>query len=116
LKEIGVRLAIDDFGTGYSSLVQLRDFPVDVLKIDRTFVERLGRGASDAVPFVQAIIDLARGLGLHSIAEGVESEDQRTVLAAMGCDSAQGYLLGPPYDANVASRLVGLGSTHRAGL
>jgi diguanylate cyclase (GGDEF)-like protein len=106
LQGLGIRLAIDDFGTGYSSLRQLRDFPVDVLKIDRAFVERLDHATNDGMPFVQAIMDLARGLGLHSVAEGIEREEQREILTAMGCDSAQGYLLGMPLDPESATRLV----------
>ena len=95
LREIGVRLAIDDFGTGYSSLGYLRRFPVDIVKLDRAFVAGLGSdSAADAI--AAAVINLGHALGLSVIAEGVETEDQLTVLQALGCDRAQGYLWSPP--------------------
>jgi diguanylate cyclase (GGDEF)-like protein/PAS domain S-box-containing protein len=91
LRELGARLAIDDFGTGYSSLGYLRRFPVDIVKLDRAFVAGLGTdSAADAI--TAAVINLGHALGLSVIAEGVESEDQLTVLRALRCDWAQGYL------------------------
>ena len=94
LKALGVRLAIDDFGTGYSSLSQLGRFPVDVLKIDRSFVQAMGE--SGAHPrgrgVVAAVITLAGAMDLVPVAEGVEREEQAEVLRALGCPSAQGYL------------------------
>ena len=95
LKELGVRISIDDFGTGYSSLTYLKRFPVDVLKIDRTFVDGLGADVDD-LAIVQAILALASSLGIDTIAEGVETEAQRDVLEDLGCRRAQGFLLGRP--------------------
>ncbi|MBL0940758.1 MAG: EAL domain-containing protein [Gemmatimonadaceae bacterium] len=91
LKSLGVHLAIDDFGTGYSSLSYLQRFPVDVLKIDRAFVEGVSAGGSDAA-LARTIITLGNTLGLRTVAEGIERADQRDALAAMGCHDGQGYL------------------------
>ena len=95
LDALGVRIALDDFGTGYSSLTHLRDLPVKVLKLDRSFISNLGREPG-ATAIVRAVVVLARSLGLHTVAEGVESEDQAELLQSFGCDSAQGYLFGRP--------------------
>jgi EAL domain-containing protein/histidine kinase/DNA gyrase B/HSP90-like ATPase len=98
LREFGVRLAIDDFGTGYSSLGYLRRFPVDIVKLDRAFVAGLGSdSAADAI--AAAVINLGHALGLSVIAEGVETEEQLTVLRALRCDRAQGYLWSAPQAA-----------------
>jgi EAL domain-containing protein (putative c-di-GMP-specific phosphodiesterase class I) len=94
LKELGVRLSIDDFGTGYSSLAYLARFPLDVLKIDRTFVSSQAAGQDGAI--VKAIIDLAGSLGLEVIAEGVEREVDRELMASLGADYGQGFHLGRP--------------------
>jgi diguanylate cyclase (GGDEF)-like protein/PAS domain S-box-containing protein len=99
LKLIGVRLALDDFGTGYSSLAYLHRFPIDILKIDRTFVERLARaeqGAAgvDAVALAKAILSLADALGLDTVAEGIELDEQRDTLLALGCKTGQGFSFG----------------------
>jgi len=91
LKELGVRLVIDDFGTGHSSLMNLKRFPIDKLKIDRTFI-RDTPGDPDDVAIAAAIIDLARNMGITSIAEGVDRLDQLDFLSHRGCDEAQGYL------------------------
>ena len=100
LRAIGVRMAIDDFGTGYSSLASLSKLPVTSLKIDKSFVDRIGL-ANDGGPVVVAIVDMAHALGMKVIAEGVSRESQRQFLAACGCDKAQGYLWSPalPPDA-----------------
>lgn len=98
LKEKGIRIAIDDFGTGYSSLSYLRSFPIDRLKIDRSFVTSCLTDPSGAA-IVTAIVSLARSLGITTIAEGVETEDQRLFLVQKGCDEVQGYLTGRPMAA-----------------
>lgn len=95
LKRLGVRIALDDFGTGYSSLSYLRFFPVDVLKIDQSFVRRLRLGSGDSV-VVESIISLARTLRLGVTAEGVERDEQARWLADHGCDFMQGHLVSPP--------------------
>jgi len=99
LKALGVRLALDDFGTGYSSLAYLHRFPIDILKIDRSFVERLaGEGDAgsgvDAVALARAILSLADALGLDTVAEGIEHDSQRDTLLELGCKTGQGYLFG----------------------
>ncbi len=98
LADMGVTLSIDDFGTGYSSLAYLRDLPVHQLKIDRTFVQDMG-GDSDDEVIVRAVVDLARNLGLRTIAEGVEDRATWEQLSRLGCDSAQGYFLARPMPA-----------------
>jgi diguanylate cyclase (GGDEF)-like protein len=102
LKEIGVGLAVDDFGVGYSYLSHLRDFPIDRVKIDRSFIAGLGAAAEDRT-IVEAVIRLAHELGLGVIAEGVETEAQVAVLSTMGCDVAQGYHFAPPLTARAAA-------------
>ncbi len=97
LHDLGITLAVDDFGTGYSSLAYVKDLPVTVVKIDRSFVAPLGRDPRD-LAIVRGIIDLAHNIQLSVIAEGVETEDQYQQLVALGCDYAQGYHLGRPQD------------------
>ncbi len=104
LRALGVRISVDDFGTGYSSLAYLRRFPLDVLKVDRSFVQGLtgrdlserGKAARQDQAVVRAIIDMAHALDLEVIAEGVETFDQREALRQMECDSIQGFLFSPP--------------------
>ena len=98
VKALGVRIAIDDFGTGFSALSYLRDFPFDVLKIDRSFVESLP-GDHRTAALTCAIIDITRRLGLHVVAEGVETEQQRNFLQANHCNLLQGYLYARPLEA-----------------
>ena len=106
LKEIGVLLAIDDFGTGYSSLSYLQRFPLDILKVDRMFVEELGmRTGGDEI--VAAVIKLAHALGLQVVAEGVETEQQFEVLRSLDCDFAQGFLFSRPVPAAELRALLG---------
>jgi diguanylate cyclase (GGDEF)-like protein len=98
LKNLGVRLSIDDFGTGYSSLSYLKKFPVDILKIDRSFVDGLGVEDDDSA-IVQATINLAHSLGLTTVAEGTETPEQVRALIDLGCDKAQGYFFSRPLAA-----------------
>ena len=108
LKVIGVKLAIDEFGTGYSSLSYLRELPVDVLKIDKSFVDGIGT-SPQRLALVEAIIRIARTLNLEVIAEGIETEVQRDLLLSMGCQFGQGYLLAMPVEADQAEPLVRIG-------
>jgi diguanylate cyclase (GGDEF)-like protein len=98
LSATGVRLAVDDFGTGHASLPYLRQLPVDVLKIDRSLVQGVP-GIAEDVSIVRAILDLARNLGLETVAEGVEETAQLDLLDRLGCDVVQGYLIGRPVPA-----------------
>ena len=93
LRRIGVSIALDDFGTGYSSMTMLRDLPIDVMKIDRAFVKDLTDDPG-AAAITRTIATLAHSLDLHLVAEGVETEQQATLLKAMGCDELQGFLYG----------------------
>ncbi|HEX2798773.1 MAG TPA: EAL domain-containing protein, partial [Thermoanaerobaculia bacterium] len=95
LREMGVRVVLDDFGTGHSSLAYLKSLPLDAIKIDRTFVAAIPGSGADA-SLVMAILEMARGLSLRVIAEGVETEEQLAFLTANGCRQAQGYLFGRP--------------------
>ena len=105
LKGLGVKLAIDDFGTGYSSLSYLRRFPVDVLKIDRSFVTVLGTSPEDAA-LARAIVQLGRTLQLRVVAEGIETPAQLGELQSVGCEYGQGYLFAKPLTADAMSRVI----------
>ena len=105
LKNLGVRLAIDDFGTGYSSLAYLRRFPVDTLKIDRSFVERISGPSEDAV-LAHTIVQLGHSLGMSTVAEGIEQYSQLLALRRMGCALGQGYYFSRPVPAVEAGRLL----------
>jgi EAL domain-containing protein (putative c-di-GMP-specific phosphodiesterase class I) len=108
LKQLGCQIAVDDFGTGYASLAYLQQYPVDILKLDRCFVEGIdGLPKQAALP--EAIIRLAQHLGLGLIAEGVERQTQRDRLVEAGCGLAQGYLLGRPMDAAAFGALLAAG-------
>jgi EAL domain-containing protein (putative c-di-GMP-specific phosphodiesterase class I) len=95
LRQRGITLAIDDFGTGYSSLSYLRRFPIDCLKIDKSFIRDTPENA-DGVAIAAAIIAMGQSLNLQVVAEGVETEGQRAFLASRGCPLCQGYLFSPP--------------------
>jgi diguanylate cyclase (GGDEF)-like protein/PAS domain S-box-containing protein len=104
LKSIGVRLAIDDFGTGYSSLSYLRDLPIDVVKIDKSFVDGIAE-SEERLALAEGIVQIARTLSLEVVAEGIETEVQRDLLASMNCHYGQGYLLARPMPAGQAVEL-----------
>jgi EAL domain-containing protein (putative c-di-GMP-specific phosphodiesterase class I) len=106
LKDLGLRLAIDDFGTGYSSLAYLRQFPVDVLKIDRAFVEAVGSGAAGGRQLVQAIVDMGSSLELTTVAEGIETTVEAERMLALGCMSGQGYLFAQAMPAAEVTELL----------
>jgi EAL domain-containing protein (putative c-di-GMP-specific phosphodiesterase class I) len=105
LRELGVRIALDDFGTGHSSLSRLRDFPVDVLKIDRSFTASLC-GPTTSIGFAHSVFNFGVGLGLSVIAEGVETEECLNELHELGCELAQGYLFGQPLAPLAMRRLL----------
>ena len=106
LRSLGVTIALDDFGTGYASLSYLRQLPFDKIKIDRSFIMGLNKN-DDSVPIIEAVISLARNLSMTTTAEGVETEDQWRLLAAMGCTYVQGYLFDRPQSAaNVRHKLA----------
>src|SRR5439155_21926804 len=106
LKGLGIKLAVDDFGTGYSSLAYLKRFPVDVLKIDRAFVGGLAQGGHDSA-IVQTVVSLAKALGLHTTAEGIEERSQWTMLEKLGCDQGQGFVFSRPLKPVDAEELLG---------
>ena len=105
LHDLGIKLAIDDFGTGYSSLSYLRQLPIDVLKIDRSFVSGIG-DAGELTALSTAIVELARSLGLETVAEGIEDADQLAGLRRMGCQLGQGFLFAGPMPAELVAPLL----------
>jgi EAL domain-containing protein (putative c-di-GMP-specific phosphodiesterase class I) len=105
LHALGVRIALDDFGSGYSNLGYLQKFPLDKLKIDKSFVAALGQSANGGV-IIQAIVALGRALGLTVLVEGVETEEQRVLLRLAGCDEMQGFLFARPASAKVIDGLL----------
>jgi diguanylate cyclase (GGDEF)-like protein len=105
LHALGVRVALDDFGSGYSNLSYLQRFPLDKLKIDRSFVTALGQSGNGGV-IIQAIVALGRALGLSITVEGVETEQQRVILKLAGCDELQGFLFARPAPAKAIERLI----------
>jgi EAL domain-containing protein (putative c-di-GMP-specific phosphodiesterase class I) len=105
LKDLGVRIAVDDFGTGYSSLAYLRQFPVDSLKIDRTFITGL-TDSGEAHALTHTLIQLGKALGLQTLAEGVEQSSQARQLQLEGCDLAQGFLFARPLAPEAVERFL----------
>ena len=105
LKALGVRLAIDDFGTGYSSLSYLRQFPIDILKIDRSFVASLDEGTESSA-LVRSILNLSATLRLDTVAEGIETPEQRKALESLGATRGQGYLFARPMDPTDMAALL----------
>ncbi|HEY2436030.1 MAG TPA: EAL domain-containing protein, partial [Solirubrobacteraceae bacterium] len=106
LRRLGVQIAIDDFGTGYASLSHLQRLPVDILKVDKSFVTALSEGGKSR-ELLQAILGVGRALSLAVVAEGIEAQTQMTTLQEMGCEMAQGFLVGKPSPAEVAESLLG---------
>jgi diguanylate cyclase (GGDEF)-like protein len=118
IHELGVRTALDDFGTGYSTLLNLSHLPVDVLKVAKPFVDAVGGEGRNPSGLLAGILGLGRHLGLATVAEGIERPEQRDLLARLGCNLGQGYLLGRPLDATAATALLeaehGLGDRRAA--
>ena len=110
----GIRLAIDDFGTGYSSLSRLRQLPIDVLKIDRSFVREIDRDPG-AAHIVSAFIQLGRGLGMRTLAEGIETSRERDLLVELGCELGQGYFFCRPLPATELTERLRTDETLRVG-
>jgi EAL domain-containing protein (putative c-di-GMP-specific phosphodiesterase class I) len=106
LRGMGLRIALDDFGTGHTSLAYLKQFPIDALKVDRGFVTDIESGPRGRA-LVTAIVNLAHGLGLRVIAEGVETAEQLAFLKASGCDEVQGFLLSPALPPGEVAPLLG---------
>ena len=104
-RSAGIRIALDDFGTGYSSLNYLKRYPVDRIKIDRSFVSQLAPG-SVSVAIVQAMVTLAHALKIEVTAEGVETREQMDVLTELGCNAFQGFLLSPPIGGSALEALL----------
>ena len=108
LREKGIRIALDDFGTGYSSFSHLRDFQIDRIKIDQSFVQGIDRSEGGAI--IQAIVDLARASGMQVTAEGVETPEQNWFVTRAGCNALQGYLLSTPVSAGRFDAMLGVGT------
>jgi diguanylate cyclase (GGDEF)-like protein len=106
LRSLGIRVALDDFGTGYSSLGSLKTLPIDIVKIDRSFVSDLSSADPPSLEFVRTVVDLGRALGLRTVAEGIEQEEQVEVLRALGCDEGQGFHLGKPMELGKIGRVL----------
>jgi diguanylate cyclase (GGDEF)-like protein len=111
-KELGLDLALDDFGVGYSSLAYLKRFPFSSLKIDRSFVQRIGRDPEDAA-IIRAIVTIARTLRMHIVGEGIETADQYEHLLSVGCDRGQGYYFARPMPVQAVGELLRVGLQHR---
>jgi EAL domain-containing protein (putative c-di-GMP-specific phosphodiesterase class I) len=111
LKLMGILLEVDDFGSGYSSLSYLQDLPVDVLKIDQSFIQRI-TGSVRESPIVKAIVEMCRNLDLRVVAEGIETAQQLAFLRSERCAEGQGYFLGRPMDSAQFAHLLRVGIDH----
>jgi EAL domain-containing protein (putative c-di-GMP-specific phosphodiesterase class I) len=105
LRALGVRIAIDDFGTGYSALSYLREFPIDTVKMDRSFVHNLGHDAADQA-LVRSVVELGDALDMQIIAEGIELQGQLDSVTGLRCDIGQGYFFAPPLDVDAMRTLL----------
>jgi EAL domain-containing protein (putative c-di-GMP-specific phosphodiesterase class I) len=105
LRTMGVHIAVDDFGTGYSALSYLKKFPLNTIKIDQSFIQDLTTDDRDGA-IVAAVIALGRGLNLNVVAEGVETQEQLTILRSLGCEEMQGYLFSQPMPATQATQFL----------
>ncbi len=105
MRALGVQLAIDDFGTGYSSLSYLHRFPIDTLKIDRSFVTRMSEN-NENTEIVRTIVVLAQNLGMDVVAEGVETKEQLALLRKLGCENGQGYYFSRPVSVGGAEKII----------
>ena len=105
LKKRQIQLSLDDFGTGYSSLSYLHCFPINTLKIDKSFVNRM-EGSQENMGLVPAIMSMAHTMGINVIAEGIETPEQLAQLRALNCDFGQGYLFSRPVESKLASELI----------
>jgi len=106
IKQLGVRIAIDDFGTGYSSLAHLQRFPVDALKIDRSFISRLNQGAESEI-LLRSLVQLGKALSIETLAEGIERHDELSLIRDECCDSGQGFLFARPLEADAVAGFLG---------
>ncbi len=114
LRREGTRVAVDDFGIGYSSLSYLRELPIDTVKLDASFIRELGRRREDS-KIVGAVIQLAHGLGMEVVAEGVEEEEQMVILEMLYCDKMQGFLFSRPLEAPAFERIIDAPGPFRTG-
>ena len=105
IKDLGVRIAIDDFGTGYSSLGHLRQFPVDALKIDRSFITGLAHNL-EGESLIHTLVQLGKALSIETIAEGIEQQSELSLLQGEQCDGGQGFLFARPLDAAAAEAFL----------
>ena len=105
LRDYGLKISLDDFGTGFSSLSYLNGLPIDTLKIDKSFIDKVGKDESTRIN-TESIIAMVNKLGYESVAEGVETEDQFAYLKRIGCDIIQGYLLGKPMPADEIEQML----------
>jgi EAL domain-containing protein (putative c-di-GMP-specific phosphodiesterase class I) len=114
LRNLGSRILVDDFGTGYSSLSYLKHLPIDTLKIDRAFVRDMAVDANDAA-IVSAIVGIAKSLGLHLVAEGIEAAEQLDCLRRLGCEAGQGFYFSPPVPADSCTLMLEKLRAQRSG-